>query len=296
MQLAINDVSKTYRKGKVQALSHFSAQLTPGVYGFLGPNGAGKSTLMNIITCNLRASSGNVRYNGTDIYKLGRDYLRILGYMPQQQGLYEDFTAQQFLWYMAALKGIPTKQAKQKIEELLELVNLRDKAGQKLGGFSGGMKQRVLIAQGLLNDPEVLILDEPTAGLDPKERVHIRNFISEIALDKIVLLATHVVSDIECIAKQLILIKKGTLLMMDSPDKVLEQMNGKVHLVHVPPEKVKPLSSRYLVSNLIGEPDGRVAMRIVGEYPEEASAEEIPPVLEDVYLSLFEEEKAVAQI
>ena len=126
--------------------------------------------------------------------------------------------------------------------------------------------------------------------------LHIRNFISEIALDKIVLLATHVVSDIECIAKQLILIKKGTLLMMDSPDKVLEQMNGKVHLVHVPPEKVKPLSSRYLVSNLIGEPDGRVAMRIVGEYPEEASAEEIPPVLEDVYLSLFEEEKAVAQI
>lgn len=294
MKLEICDVSKTYRKGKVQALCHFSAQLTPGVYGFLGPNGAGKSTLMNIITSNLRATSGSVRYNGTDILKLGRDYLRILGYMPQQQGLYEEFTAQQFLWYMAALKGLPTKQAKQKIEELLVLVNLREKANQKLGAFSGGMKQRILIAQGLLNDPEVLILDEPTAGLDPKERVHIRNFISEIALNKIVLLATHVVSDIECIAKELILIKKGSLLMMDTPDKIMEQMRGKVHQIHVSPDAVKEFSDRYLVSNLVGEPDGGVTMRVVGnEYPQDAGAVEVEPVLEDVYLSLFEEEKAV---
>lgn len=207
-KLEIKGITKVYKKGAVKALDNFSVTLTPGVYGLLGPNGAGKSTLMNIITDNLNADGGEVVYDGENIKKLGKDYRAVLGYMPQQQGLYDDFTLNRFLWYMAALKGLKKKEAKEKITQLLETVNLTDAAHKKLGSFSGGMKQRALIAQALLNNPEILILDEPTAGLDPKERIRIRNFISEIAEDKIVLISTHVVSDIEFIAKEIILLKK----------------------------------------------------------------------------------------
>ena len=159
MQLEIRSVNKTYRRGKKKALQDFSAELTPGVYGFLGPNGAGKSTLMNIITDNLRADSGEVLYDGTPIRKLGAAYRSILGYMPQHQGIYDDFSANRFLWYMAALKGMSHREAGPKIEEVLNLVNLRGEAHKRLGAFSGGMKQRILIAQALLNDPAILILD-----------------------------------------------------------------------------------------------------------------------------------------
>ena len=224
MELALNCISKTYKKGSVKALDNFSVTLTPGVYGLLGPNGAGKSTLMNIITDNLNADGGEVVYGGENIKKLGKDYRAVLGYMPQQQGLYDDFTLNRFLWYMAALKGLKKKEAKEKITQLLETVNLTDAAHKKLGSFSGGMKQRALIAQALLNNPEILILDEPTAGLDPKERIRIRNFISEIAEDKIVLISTHVVSDIEFIAKEIILLKKGQLISHDSPNKLTKEL------------------------------------------------------------------------
>ena len=262
MELALNCISKTYKKGSVKALDNFSVTLTPGVYGLLGPNGAGKSTLMNIITDNLNADGGEVVYGGENIKKLGKDYRAVLGYMPQQQGLYDDFTLNRFLWYMAALKGLKKKEAKEKITQLLETVNLTDAAHKKLGSFSGGMKQRALIAQALLNNPEILILDEPTAGLDPKERIRIRNFISEIAEDKIVLISTHVVSDIEFIAKEIILLKKGQLISHDSPNKLTKELENKVFEVEIQREDLKYFQDNYRVSNLCHN-DNSISMLIL---------------------------------
>lgn len=288
MTLEIKNVSKSYDRGKKLALKDFSAQLTSGVYGFLGPNGAGKSTLMNIISDNLAADKGEVQFNGQNTRKMGKAFRDILGYMPQQQGLYDDFTGRRFLWYMAAVKGIKKHRAKERIGELLELVNLQDNANKKLGGYSGGMKQRLLIAQALLNDPKVLILDEPTAGLDPKERIRIRNFISAIAADKIVLLATHVVSDVEFIAKEVMLIKAGELIAKDTTANLLHSMQGKVFEVYTQAGKLPEMQVKYRISNLTQEPDG-ICVRIVGdERPREGRVIDAKPNLEDLYLYQFD--------
>jgi len=289
MELALNCISKTYKKGSVKALDNFSVTLTPGVYGLLGPNGAGKSTLMNIITDNLNADGGEVVYGGENIKKLGKDYRAVLGYMPQQQGLYDDFTLNRFLWYMAALKGLKKKEAKEKITQLLETVNLTDAAHKKLGSFSSGMKQRALIAQALLNNPEILILDEPTAGLDPKERIRIRNFISEIAEDKIVLISTHVVSDIEFIAKEIILLKKGQLISHDSPNKLTKELENKVFEVEIQREDLKYFQDNYRVSNLCHN-DNSIIVRIVTDNPPtDCQYTTAKPTLEDLYLYIFEQ-------
>lgn len=266
MELALNCISKTYKKGSVKALDNFSVTLTPGVYGLLGPNGAGKSTLMNIITDNLNADGGEVVYGGENIKKRGKDYRAVLGYMPQQQGLYDDFTLNRFLWYMAALKGLKKKEAKEKITQLLETVNLTDAAHKKLGSFSGGMKQRALIAQALLNNPEILILDEPTAGLDPKERIRIRNFISEIAEDKIVLISTHVVSDIEFIAKEIILLKQGKLVSHDTCQNLVNEIANKVVEMEIEKEELKYFQDNYRVSNLCHN-DDKIVVRLVTDNP-----------------------------
>ncbi len=223
--LEIKNVSKSY--GKKTALKDFSYTFDNGIYGLLGSNGAGKSTLMNLITDNIKRDTGTISYDGTDILKLGAAYRSCIGYMPQQQGFYEQFSARSFLFYIAELKGLPKKAAKKQIDELLGIVNLSEAADKKIGGFSGGMKQRVMLAQALLGNPRILLLDEPTAGLDPKERINFRKYISELARNKIIIISTHVVSDVESIADKILIINKGELIAADSPDNFIKNVNGR---------------------------------------------------------------------
>lgn len=283
MELKLDDVRKEYQKG-VAALKNFHAILTPGIYGLLGPNGAGKSTMLNIITNNMKPTKGKVFWNNQDIQRMGREYRKVLGYMPQQQGLYEEFSAYRFLWYMAALKGLKRKEAKEQINQLFIRVGLEKEMYKRVGGFSGGMKQRLLIAQALLGDPQLLILDEPTAGLDPNERIRLRNFISEIAGDKIVIFATHVVSDIEFIAKEVLLINHGELVQKGKVSELLSMVEGKVFEVEVDDKAVEELKSQYKVSNVY-RMDEQCVVRILSDVkPKEERVREVMPNLEDLYL------------
>ncbi len=225
MELTIKNLTKRY--GAKLALNGFSYTFTPGIYGILGANGAGKSTLMNLITDNVKRDEGDILWNGTDILTLGAFFRALVGYMPQEQGMYADFSARAFLRYMAQIKGLPAREARRQIEDLLELVNLSEAAHRKVGGFSGGMRQRVMLAQALLGEPKVLILDEPTAGLDPKERLRLRQYISDLAKDRIVFLTTHIVSDIESIAKDVLLMKEGTLVTHGRPEELIARASGK---------------------------------------------------------------------
>ena len=222
--LELKSVSKKY--GDKFALQGISLSLSEGIYGILGPNGAGKSTLMNIITENLSPDTGEVLWNGKQIKELGAAYWAILGYAPQQQGLYDTFTGRRFLSYMGALKGIPKEKIKGEIEEAANSVNLLEKMDRPIGTYSGGMKQRLLIAQAIMGDPKLLILDEPTAGLDPKERVNIREKIKVLSEGKIILMATHVVSDIQSIAKEIIMLKSGQIAAKDSVDALCAKFEG----------------------------------------------------------------------
>ena len=273
MELELINLKKTY--GTVQALKGINYKFTSGIYGILGSNGAGKSTMINLITDNIsrdKINGGSILYSQDkekkDILKLGKNFRKIVGYMPQQQGFYEDFSPMAFLKYMAEIKEVKkikvsdkngntiTKSVNQQIEELLDVVNLSNVAYKKIGGFSGGMKQRVLLAQALLGEPRILILDEPTAGLDPKERISIRNYIAELSKNKIILFATHVVSDIECIADKVILLKDGQIIATGTPVELIENMSGKV----VPIEEVKDevFSSKALGDGLAIEPEENV--------------------------------------
>ena len=229
--LELQNISKKY-KDKV-ALDGVSLSLSEGIYGLLGPNGAGKSTLMNIITGNVPQTSGTVLWNEKEIQSLGASYRGILGYAPQQQGLYDTFTGRRFLSYMATLKAIPRREMSDEINRVLTYVNLHEAADRPIGTYSGGMKQRILIAQAILGDPKLIILDEPTAGLDPKERVRIREKIKAIAGNKIILVSTHVVSDIETIAKEIILLKSGRVVDHDNVEALCQRYNNAVNLEEV---------------------------------------------------------------
>jgi ABC-type multidrug transport system ATPase subunit len=285
MKLEVKELTKAYDKGKTRALDSFTADFVPGIYGLLGPNGAGKSTLMNILTENLNADSGSVTWNGEDILSIGKSYRSILGYMPQQQNLYDDFTGDEFLWYMASLKGLKKKDAAVKIDEMVSAVNLEDARYRKIKGYSGGMKQRILIAQAMLNDPQLLIMDEPTAGLDPNERIRITNFISRQAQDKIVIFATHVISDIEFIADRVILIDHGKLIKSGSPEFLQDSIKRKVYEGTVVKEEITQLkASGTLVSNMhyVGR---RVKVRIITDDTNLTDEwRQVEPELSDVYL------------
>lgn len=285
MELKFQNLSKNY--GKIEALKGVSFTLTNGVHGLLGPNGAGKSTLMNILSGNLAASGGEILYDGTDILKLGDEFRKELGYMPQQQALYPDFTAARFLSYMASLRGMSKAAARKAVPRVLQLVGLTEAANRRIKSFSGGMKQRLLIAQAILNDPKVLILDEPTAGLDPKQRIAIRNLISSISENKIVLISTHVVADIACIAKDLLILKEGSLLRHSSPAQLLSEMQGKVWERNILPHQVDEYRLKYRISNVSFAPEG-FCIRILSEQEVE-NGNPVRPNLEDVYLNYFEE-------
>ncbi len=273
MQLKINNVNKFY--GSIKALNDFDMNLKPGIYGLLGANGSGKSTLLNIISQNLKADSGTVELEPA------KDILEVLGFMPQQQALYRDMSARAFLHYMAKLKRVKNTQVQ--VEDLLEAVNLADIAHKKMKGFSGGMKQRVLLAQALLGDPKVLLLDEPTAGLDPVERIRIRNLISSFSTNKIIILATHVVSDIEYISNQVILLKKGNIIGCKPISEWLQDIQDKVFEMQVNEMELKKLHNKYLVGNIFHSVDGVVARVISDERPSN-NAKNVNPNLEDVYL------------
>ena len=281
MQLEINHLSKFYRGG-VTALKDFSLELRPGVLGLLGPNGAGKSTLKNILATVTRPSQGLVRWNGVDISQQPNALRAVLGYLPQDFGIYPNLNPVEFLEYLAAVKGIAATAARKRINELLDLVNLTESRRRPLGGFSGGMKQRVGIAQALLNDPHLLIVDEPTAGLDPEERVRFRNLLSELSGERIVILSTHIVSDVEATATDIALIARGSLVVNATPEELLRRVEGKVWEWVVPSNELAAARERYLISNTLHRSDG-VHARVVSAFAPTGAAP-LPASLEDAYL------------
>lgn len=289
MQLAIENVSKRYGGGN-WALRNFTLQLGPGVLGLLGPNGAGKTTLMSILATITRATDGQVRWNGTDIASNPDGLRGTLGYLPQDFGVYPNLNAVEFLEYLAAVKGLDAAASKRRIDELLNLVNLADVRKRPLGGYSGGMKQRVGIAQALLNDPQLLIVDEPTAGLDPEERVRFRNLLSELSGDRIIILSTHIVSDVEATATDIALISQGTLVAHASPEELLRHVEGKVWEWVIPSADLNAARQRYLISNTARRSDG-VHARVLSETPPDG-AQPVTANLEDAYLFCLTQHRA----
>ena len=281
MKLSIERVSKQYR-GKVWALRDFTLELRPGVLGLLGPNGAGKTTLMSILATITRATQGRVLWNDTDLAENPDAIRAVLGYLPQDFGVYPNLNAVEFLEYLAAVKGLDAAASRRRIDELLNLVNLADVRKRPLGGYSGGMKQRIGIAQALLNDPQLLIVDEPTAGLDPEERVRFRNLLSELSGERIIILSTHIVSDVEATATGIALISSGTLVAHATPEELLRQVEGKVWEQVVPSDQLTAAKQKYLISGTTRRSDG-VHIRVLASAAPNG-AQPLAPTLEDAYL------------
>jgi len=290
MELSLDRLTKHY--GNKIAVDCVSATLKPGVYGLLGANGAGKTTLMRMLCAILESTSGEVLLNGKEVTAMGADYRNVLGYLPQDFGYYPNYTAMEFLMYISALKGIPKKIALKRSKELLEEVGLSHVANKKVKTFSGGMKQRVGIAQALLNNPDILIFDEPTAGLDPKERVRFRNLLSEYAGDKIVILSTHIVSDIEAIADKVLLMKKGKFVLQGTVQELTEKANGKVWELTVPAKEARKWQAKTTVANLRHE-GKEVVLRIISDKKPSEEAVSCEATLEDLYLYYFPTEEGV---
>ena len=284
MKLSFEHISKLY--GDTVALQQVDLTLGPGVYGLLGPNGAGKTTLMRIMTDLLAPSTGRVLLDGQDIAVMGAAFRKKLGYLPQDFGVYPNFTAEQFLLYIARLKGLSKFEAKRQTDDLLRMVGLEDKKQKKLKGFSGGQRQRVGIAQALLGDPEILVLDEPTAGLDPEERIRFRGIISDLSQQKLVLLSTHIVSDLEAVANEIILLRKGVVLEMQKPASLLDRLNGQVWLVTVPAADEAALTKQYVCSNVM-HTDGKSVIRLLSKSAPRPDAAPTAPNMEDMYLYYF---------
>lgn len=288
MELKTCGLTKQF--GSKTAVKDLNITLTNGVYGLLGANGAGKTTLMRLL-CNLQApTSGQIFLGGKNIAGLGERYRALLGYLPQHFGYYPDFSALDFLLYVSALKGLEEKAARKKSKELLEAVGLSREAKQKIKTFSGGMKQRLGIAQAMLNDPHILILDEPTAGLDPKERVRFRNLISAFSKDRIVILSTHIVSDVEFVAEDIIMMKAGQVLHFGNPQKIVSEIDGKVWECTVSTDSAEKYAAAYNTSNLRHTGENRTVLRIIADRPPMKNAARVQPTLEDLYLFYFKGE------
>lgn len=288
MELILEHVSKNFKDKK--AVDDVSLTLTTGVFGLLGANGSGKTTLMRMITGVMKPTGGRICYDGLDIERMGRAWRDLIGYLPQEFGFYPEFNVQDYLEYMSALKGMTDAEAKKKIPELLERLSLGDVRKKKIVRLSGGMKRRVGIAQALLNDPEFLILDEPTSGLDPGERVRFRKLLSEFAHDRLVLISTHIVSDVEYIATQNGVMKNGKILQTGTTPELVAQMEGEVFEGAVPASKIGELEGRVRLVNLKNEADGSVSVRYLGTQGDVPGAAAVKPHLEDLYLELFPQE------
>ena len=282
MQLTVSNLGKQYKRD-FWGLKDFSLDIKPGILGLLGPNGAGKSTFMRMLATITKPSDGTITWNGTDVVKSPDTLRGMLGYLPQDFGVYPNLNAIEFLEYMAAIKGLDAVSAKRRIDELLQLTNLVEAAKRPLGGYSGGMKQRVGIAQALLNDPQLLIVDEPTVGLDPEERVRFRNLLSDLSGERIVILSTHIVSDVEATATRIALVNKGQLLREAAPENLLNELENKVWEWTVLSGDLPALKQKHIISGTIRRSDG-VQVRVVSADKPDADAQNVSPNLEDAYL------------
>ena len=280
-ELKLRDIEKRYKDK--EAVRKFNYTFVNGVYGLLGENGAGKTTLMRLICGILKPTTGNIYCDNIEIASMGAEYRKLLGYLPQDFGYYDEFTAERFLRYMAALKALPKEYADSRIEELLDLVELKNKKKKKLKTFSGGMIRRIGIAQALLNDPEILILDEPTAGLDPKERVRFRKVISSLGKNRIVLLSTHIVSDIDYIADKILIMKNGELIQEGTEKKIIEKVEGHVWKCVVSEKEAERIENLYIVSNMRNSGEN-VELRIISKKQPVVNAKNVESTLEDAYL------------
>jgi len=285
--LIVKNVSKSY--GKFSVLEDINIEFSNGIYGLLAPNGTGKTTLIKMLSTLLFPDDGEILYNGADIFHMGDSYREILGYLPQEFGYYKNYSPRQYLSYLSALKGIERDVAKKKIDELLELVGLISVADKKMKKFSGGMIQRVGIAQALLNDPKILILDEPTAGLDPKERIRFRNLLSQLSRDRIVILSTHIVSDVESIANEIIMIKDKKVLYKDSIENICKTLEGMVYEIKVDFDKVNDFRNKFF--SLTEKQEGnKMKIRFISERKLDDTWDSISPSIEDVFMYVYKDE------